>query len=95
MAVDNAIVAQTAAKVAAEMVASLEPRTVEDAKAAFDSLFNHVLANIHFATGAKKDDRKTTKGGRQVPILSQEEIQMKLNQKLQAGSSVSSTLLQL
>lgn len=90
MAVDNTIVAQTTAKVAAELAASTQPRTIDDAIAAYDRAFVHVLNSI-FSVGAKKDERKT-KGGRQVPILSQEEIQMRLNQKLQAGTAVTTNL---
>ena len=91
MAVDNTIVAQTTAKVAAELAASTQPRTIEDAIAAYDKAFVHVLNSI-FNVGAKKEERKT-KGGRQVPILSQDEIQMRLNQKL-AGTAVTSNLVQ-
>lgn len=89
---DVVIVAQTAAKVAAELVASTQPRTAEDALAAFDVAFRHVLNSIQFAAGNKKE-QKTTKGGRQVPIISQDEIQARLSQKL-AGTAVTSNLVQ-
>lgn len=89
MATENNIIAQTTAKVAAELAASTQPRTIEDAIAAYDKAFVHVLNSI-FNASSKKEERKT-KGGRQVPILSQEEIQAKLNLKLQSGSSVSTS----
>lgn len=89
---DNAIIAQTTAKVTAELVASTQPRTVEDALAAYDKAFTHVLNSINFASGAK--ETKKTKGGRQIPVISQDEIQMRLNQKLQAGTAVTSNLVQ-
>lgn len=88
---DQTIIAQTSAKVAAELVGATQPRTIEDALVAYDVAFKHVLNSINFA-GNKKDN-KTTKGGRQVPIISQEEIQMRLNQKL-AGTAVTSNLVQ-
>lgn len=91
MAIDNNIVAQTTAKVAAQLAASTQPRTIDDAIAAYDKAFVHVLNSI-FNVGVKKEEKKT-KGGRQVPILSQEEIQMRLNQKLQAGSAVTTNLI--
>jgi len=87
---DQTIIAQTSAKVAAELVVATQPRNIEDALEAYDRAFVHVLNSITFA-GNKKD--KLTKGGRQVPIISQEEIQMRLNQKLQAGTAVTSNLI--
>lgn len=89
---DVTTVAQTTSKVAAELVAAIQPRTIEDALAAYDVAFKHVLNSITFASSAK--ETKKTKGGRQVPIISQEEIQMRLNQKLQAGTAVTSNLVQ-
>lgn len=88
---DTTIIAQTTAKVAAELVASTQPRTIEDALAAYDRAFAHVLSSINFAGNTK--EVKKTKGGRQIPVISQEEIQMRLNQKL-AGSAVTTNLVQ-
>lgn len=88
---DQTIIAQTSAKVAAELVVATQPRSIEDALEAYDRAFVHVLNSITFADN--KRDNKTTKGGRQVPIISQEEIQMRLNQKLQAGTAVTSNLI--
>ena len=89
---DATIIAQTSSKVAAELVASTQPRTVEDALAAYDKAFTHVLNSINFAGNTK--ETKKTKGGRQIPVISQDEIQMRLNQKLQAGAAVTSNLVQ-
>ncbi len=89
---DQTIIAQTSAKAAVELVASTQPRTIEDALAAYDVAFKHVLNSISFVSSAK--ETKKTKGGRQIPVISQEEIQMRLNQKLQAGSAVTSNLVQ-
>lgn len=89
---DNTIIAQTTAKVAAELVASTQPRTIEDALVAYDKAFIHVLNSINFAGNTK--ETKKTKGGRQIPVISQDEIQMRLNQKLQAGTAVSTSLVQ-
>lgn len=88
---DQTIVAQTTAKVAAELVAATQPRSIDDALAAYDRAFTHVLNSINFVN---TKDTKKTKGGRQIPVISQEEIQMRLNQKLQAGTAVSSNLVQ-
>jgi len=89
---DQTIIAQTSAKAAVELVAATQPRTIEDALAAYDVAFKHVLNSINFAGNTK--EIKTTKGGRKIPVISQEEIQMRLNQKLQAGSAVTTNLVQ-
>lgn len=88
---DQTIIAQTSAKAAVELVASTQPRTIEDALVAYDVAFRHVLNSINFAGNTK--ETKTTKGGRKIPVISQEEIQMRLNQKL-AGSAVTTNLVQ-
>lgn len=89
---DATIIAQTTAKVAAELVAATQPRSVEDALAAYDRVFMHVLNSINYVGNTK--EQKKTKGGRQIPVISQDEIQMRLNQKLQAGTAVSTSLVQ-
>jgi hypothetical protein len=91
VAIDQTIVAQTTAKVAAELVAATQPRNIEDALAAYDRVFMHVLNSINFVNNK---ETKKTKGGRQIPVISQEEIQMRLNAKLQAGTAVTSNLVQ-
>lgn len=91
MATDQTTVHQAACKVAAELVAATQPRTIDDALSAYDKAFTHVLNSINFANNTK--EVKKTKGGRQVPIISQDEIQMRLNQKL-AGTAVTTNLVQ-
>ena len=91
MSIDNTAVHQAACKVAAELVAATQPRTIDDALLAYDKAFKHVLNSISFVSSAK--ETKKTKGGRQVPIISQDEIQMRLNQKL-AGTAVTTNLVQ-
>lgn len=94
---DLNIVAQTTAKVTAELVASTQPRSIEDALMAYDKAFVHVLNSIKYAAN-DTDNAKKSKGGRSVPILSQDEIQMRINQKLvqplQAGTAVTTNTLQ-
>jgi len=91
MSENRAIIVQTAGKIAGELVASMQLRTTGDVMDSFNDVFTRVLlamdATINTNTNAKK-----TKGGRQIPILSQDEIQMRLNQKLQAGSAVTTNI---
>jgi hypothetical protein len=95
MAADRAIVVQTAGKIAGELVASMQLRTTGDVMDSFNEVFSRVLIAMDTTinSSAPTNNRKT-KGGRQVPILSQDEIQMRLNQKLQAGTAVTSNLVQ-
>jgi len=51
-----------------------------------------LVASMHMDSRINTKETKTTKGGRKIPVISQDEIQIRLNQKLQAGSAVSSTL---
>jgi hypothetical protein len=90
MSVDRAILVQTAGKIAGELVASMQLRTTGDVMESFNEVFSRVLNAMDSTINTK--EIKTTKGGRKIPVISQDEIQMRLNQKLQAGSAVSSTL---
>lgn len=63
-------------KAATELTAAMAPRTKEDVVGAFDFLLDHllkVLSNYNYDKDGKK-----TKGGRAVPIVSQQEIQSRL-----------------
>jgi hypothetical protein len=90
MSVDRAILVQTAGKIAGELVASMQLRTTGDVMESFNEVFSRVLNAMD--TTIETKEPKTTKGGRKIPVISQDEIQIRLNQKLQAGSAVSSTL---
>lgn len=90
MSADRAIMVQVAGKIAAELVASMQLRTTADVMDSFNEVFSRVLIAMDTTINTKEE--KTTKGGRKIPVLSQDEIQMRLNQKLQAGTSVTSTL---
>ena len=64
-------------KSATELTAAMAPRTKEDITAVFDFLLDHllkVLNNYNYVTTEKK-----SRGGRQVPIVSQQDIQSKLD----------------
>ena len=90
MSADRAIMVQVAGKIAGELVASMQLRTTGDVMDSFNEVFSRVL--IAMDTTVNPKEEKTTKGGRKIPVLSQDEIQLRLNQKLQAGTSVTSTL---
>lgn len=81
---------QVAGKIAGELVASMQLRTTGDVMESFNEVFSRVLIAMDTTVSPKED--KTTKGGRKIPVLSQDEIQLRLNQKLQAGTAVSSNL---
>lgn len=90
--VDKAIIVQTAGKIAGELVASMQLRTTGDVMDSFNEVFSRVLIAMDATINTK--ETRTAKGGRQIPVISQDEIQMRLNQKLQAGTSVTSNLVQ-
>jgi hypothetical protein len=90
-ATDRAILVQTAGKIAGELVASMQLRTSGDVMESFNEVFNRVL--IAMDTTINTKEPKTTKGGRKIPVISQDEIQARLNQKLQAGSAVTTNLV--
>ena len=92
---NRAIVVQTAGKIAGELVASMQLRTTADVMDSFNEVFSRVLNAMDTTiNGSTPTNNRKTKGGRQVPILSQDEIQMRLNQKLQAGTAVTTNLVQ-
>jgi hypothetical protein len=91
VSVDRAILVQTAGKIAGELVASMQLRSTGDVMESFNEVFSRVL--IAMDTTINKKEEKTTKGGRKIPVISQDEIQLRLNQKLQAGTAVSSSTL--
>ena len=91
MSADRAIMVQVAGKIAGELVASMQLRTTGDVMDSFNEVFSRVLIAMDTTINTKEE--KTTKGGRKRPVLSQDEIQMRLNQKLQSGSAVTSNLV--
>lgn len=90
MSADRAILVQTAGKIAGELVASMQLRNTGDVMESFNEVFSRVL--IAMDTTINKKEDKTTKGGRKIPVISQDEIQLRLNQKLQAGTAVTSSM---
>lgn len=90
MSENRAIIVQVAGKIAGELVASMQLRTTGDVMESFNEVFSRVLIAMDTTVSPKED--KTTKGGRKIPVLSQDEIQLRLNQKLQAGTAVTSNL---
>ena len=91
MSADRAIMVQVAGKIAGELVASMQLRTTGDVMDSFNEVFSRVLIAMDTTINTKEE--KTTKGGRKIPVLSQDEIQMRLNQKLQSGSAVTTNLV--
>jgi len=91
MSVDRAILVQTAGKIAGELVASMQLRSTGDVMESFNEVFSRVL--IAMDTTINKKEEKATKGGRKIPVISQDEIQLRLNQKLQSGTAVTSNTL--
>jgi hypothetical protein len=69
----------------------MQLRSTGDVMESFNEVFSRVL--IAMDTTINKKEEKTTKGGRKIPVISQDEIQLRLNQKLQAGTAVSSSTL--
>ena len=91
MSADRAIVVQVAGKIAGELVASMQLRTTTDVMDSFNEVFSRVLVAMDATINTK--ETKTTKGGRQVPVISQDEIKLRLNQTLQAGTAVTSNMV--
>lgn len=83
------IVAQTAAKVAAEISAPLQARSVEEALSNWASCYDSVLNRI-LAVNTK--ERKTT-GGRAVPIISQDSMKSRLEDAIRAGTKVDTNII--
>jgi len=92
MSENRAIMVQVAGKIAGELVASMQLRSTADVMESFNEVFSRVL--IAMDTTINTAETKTTKGGRKIPVISQEEIQLRLNQKLQAGTAVTSNFAQ-
>ncbi|NBW08706.1 MAG: hypothetical protein EBR82_11850 [Caulobacteraceae bacterium] len=94
MSADNnrAIMVQVAGKIAGEMVASMQLRNTEEVMNSFNEVFSRVL--IAMDTTVSSNNTRTTKGGRSIPVISQDEIKLRLNQTLQAGTAVTSNLVQ-
>lgn len=82
---------QVAGKIAGELVASMQLRNTTDVMESFNEVFNRVLLAMDTTVNPKEE--KTTKGGRKIPVISQDEIQLRLSQKLQAGTAVTSNLV--
>jgi hypothetical protein len=88
---DKAILVQTAGKIAGELVASMQLRNTEEVMNSFNECLVRVLdaMNHKIAEGDKK-----TKGGRQVPIISQDSLKSRLENTLRAGTAVSSSTIE-
>jgi hypothetical protein len=91
MSADRAIIVQVAGKIAGELVASMQLRTTTDVMDSFNEVFSRVLIAMDATINTK--ETKTTKGGRQVPVISQDEIKLRLNQTLQSGTAVTSNMV--
>lgn len=89
---NRAIMVQVAGKIAGELVASMQLRNTADVMESFNEVFSRVLIAMDATTNTK--ETKTTKGGRKIPVISQDEIQVRLSQKLQAGTAVTTSSLQ-
>ena len=74
MSENRAIMVQVAGKIAGELVASMQLRTTGDVMESFNEVFSRVLIAMDTTISPKED--KTTKGGRKIPVLSQDEIQL-------------------
>jgi hypothetical protein len=88
---DKAIIVQVAGKIAGELVASMQLRTTTDVMDSFNEVFSRVLVAMDATINTK--ETKTTKGGRQVPVISQDEIKLRLNQTLQSGTAVTTSMV--
>ena len=91
MSADRAIIVQVAGKIAGELVASMQLRTTTDVMDSFNEVFSRVLVAMDATINTK--DTKPTKGGRPIPVISQDEIKLRLNQTLQAGTAVTSNMV--
>ena len=88
---NRAIMVQVAGKIAGEMVASMQLRNTADVMESFNEVFSRVLIALDATTNTK--ETKTTKGGRQIPVVSQDEIKIKLGEALRAGTAVTSNVV--
>jgi hypothetical protein len=85
----RAIIAQTSAKIASDLMVHVKPRDMDDLLDKFSDLFKNVFHEINTVVYA--DEPKSIKSGRTVPVLKQEDMQMKLEEyAAKAGSAVNS-----
>ncbi len=83
----RAIIAQTSAKIASDLMVHVKPRDMDDLLDKFSDLFKNVFHEINTVVYA--DEPKSIKSGRTVPVLKQEDMQMKLEEyTAKAGSAV-------
>ena len=83
---------QVAGKIAGEMVASMQLRNTQEVMESFNTVFACVFETLEYKVAST--EKRTTKGGRQVPVISQDEIKLRLNNTLQAGTAVTSNIVQ-
>jgi len=84
----NAIIVQTCAKIAAEILVHAPIADCEGTLGWWKEYFHEVLAEVTAAIDAQPT---TIKSGRTIPVLKQEEMQMKLEEyTAKSGSAVSS-----
>jgi hypothetical protein len=74
MSDQHAIVVQTCAKIAGELVSHLNPRTTDDILDKFHEVFIGVLHEVNLAIGAEKPK------GRSIPVIKQDEMEYKLEE---------------
>ncbi len=89
---NKAIMVQVAGKIAGEMVASMQLRNTQEVMESFNTVFACVFETLEYKVAST--EKRTTKGGRQVPVISQDEIKLRLNNTLQAGTAVTSNIVQ-
>ncbi len=83
----RAIIAQTSAKIASELIVHVKPRDMDDLLDKFQDLFRNVFHEINSVVHV--DEPTTVKSGRTIPVLKQEDMQMKLEEyTAKAGSAV-------
>jgi hypothetical protein len=86
----RAIIAQTSAKIASELIVHVKPRDMDDLLDKFQDLFRNVFHEINSVVHV--DEPSTViKSGRPVPVLTQDDIKAKLGDySTKAGSAVTS-----
>lgn len=94
MSVEDSIMMQTAAKVAAELAASVGSRSSQEAIDSFNACFDAVYDSMK----QKLQGPRTTTGGRAVKIISSDDIKssianVHMNSNSQAGTKVTSNFL--
>jgi len=86
MAANKEILVQTAGKIAGELVGSMQLRSTEEVMNSFGECFVRVLDAMEYKIN---EGDKKTKGGRNIPVISQESLKMRLDESLKAGTAVS------